>query len=804
VKTLTRPALVRARAQGGQRGEAARVASRAPLLTDAALVLGCAGVTIFALFYNLFVSPDTFYDEVVYTKASQNVALHGDLTWTNVPLFVHPPLMFLVQAAWLLATGHAHVALTSAVRAARLLAATAGAANVLLTASLAYRLARWASRRRRRIITVTVAVVAALDPVLLRYDRQDVLEPFALLVTLVCLNVALWLRGKGRAYVPVVGALSGLALLTNEITIFPIVTPVIFALLERDRALLRRSVTALAVGVVFLFLFLAWGAELGQASTFLNVQSATLQRLVGLVQTTGLNVPGTSLAGSVSRSLAEYLSSYIVLGTGAVALCVGWLRKGTAEARFLTAWLTASYAFGAYIAAAGTFNEQFFVYIMPAAVVGGVLLVDSMLSIVLRLSRATFASVAAGVLALAVIGISGAAWAADYASPGNGVERMDQFIAQHLPACSVVNASGDVEKYSYLLPDRTFSFFSIGPAALADGVHYFVLAPNDAVANYGNMSASLADWIRSHAQLVVSYPSKVYGSVQLWQVPSLPFDAQVGTVAIPGGAFINTSGSRCGGFTVTNSAGSNMYAAFAARGGKAVLGPPLSASFRAGRGGPEQVFQGAVLATSPAGAPGNVGLALPVVAELAARAPRMYEGAGLPRLGASVPVAGRAAWLTDPAIRAAYLAGGKLTGRSFSKGAQLYGLPLGPPAVISGGMVAQAFQGTVLEHSRGSRAVHSVDIAPLLEVSGIVRAPAAAQRLSPDPPLAPAIGLGATKSSTVVPFAITLGGALALFGLITVAVLRFKRDRADGPGGQGAHAEQRGAQHEGIEGATAR
>ena len=71
-------------------------------------------------------------------------------------------------------------------------------------------------------------------------------------------------------------------------------------------------------------------------------------------------------------------------------------------------------------------------------------------------------------------------WAANYIGPGNGAVRASQFIAARLPGCAAVNASGDSQKYSYMLGGRSLPSFYVGPAALADGVHYFLLAPNDA------------------------------------------------------------------------------------------------------------------------------------------------------------------------------------------------------------------------------------------------------------------------------------------------------------------------------------
>ena len=185
-----------------------------------------------------------------------------------------------------------------------------------------------------------VALVAALNPVLVRYDRQDVIEPFALCVSLLLLHTAWAMRRWGTlAYVSVTSLLSGLALLTNQITIFLIVVPLIFALLERNGPLIRRAAAALGMGLVLSLAFLLWAVELGLGGSFVSVQTATLQRLVGLVQITGLNMPGVSLEGALVRSITQYSSSYVILTVGFIALVWCWTRKNTSSGNFLKAWL---------------------------------------------------------------------------------------------------------------------------------------------------------------------------------------------------------------------------------------------------------------------------------------------------------------------------------------------------------------------------------------------------------------------------------------------------------------------------------
>ena len=747
----------------------------------------CTGVAAVALLYNIFASPDVLYDEAAYTWAAQQVALAGHLTLNNQPLFVHPPVMFLLEAGWLRLTGHAAAALPSAIRAARLLSASAGVADVLLVAALAYRLAASASPRRRRVVTAVVAAVTALDPVLVRYDRQDVIEPFALCVSLLALHAAWQLRDRGTlAYVSVTGLLSGLALLTNEITFFLIVVPLVFAFLERNRSLIRRSTAALGIAVAFLLLFLLWAVELGLGGSFVSVQTITLQRLIGLVQITGLNEPGVSLPAALERSVAQYSSSYIVLAVGLAALIWCWARRNSESGNFLTAWLTASYALGTYIVAVGTLNEQFFVYLLPASIVGSVMLVDAL--IVGWVRRATsrrgrrpghrgrtprlpFAIGAVGCAGL--VGLSAASWVTNYGEASDGVVLADQFIADTLPACAAVNASGDPQKYSLLLGGRNFASFSVGAAALADGVHYFLLAPVDALENNADMSPALASWIRANGRPLAIFPSQVYKTVQLWYVSASAFDPVADLVDISGGAYVNTVGSHCGGFTVADGSLGSFYSGYQALGGKSMLGDPLSRVTGSAEGGHEQLFDGAVLVDRPEkGLPVR---ALPIVALLAKDAPAAYKHAGLPPVLRYAPVSGRRSWLINPAIARAYLGGGVNSAARYADAVLRYGEPLGPPSALPGGGIGQAFADIVLEVPGGGGRVRAATVTPDALRAGVLRIPAWARIPQSPPPLPNAFPLGPAQPTSIEPFVLTLGAALLLYGSVVALLLGRKR-----------------------------
>lgn len=764
------------------------------------LIAFCVAVAAIALLYNLFGAPDVLYDEAAYVFMAKQVALHGQLSLSNQPMFIHPPLMWLAEAGWLKLTGYASAPEPSAIYAARLLSASFGAIDVLLIAGMAYRLAITATSRQRRIVTGAVTILAALDPVLVRYDRQAVIEPFALFMGLVVMHAAWSLRARGAfAYVSVTGLLGGLALLTNEIAVFLVIVPVIFAVLERDGALIRRAFGALAVSFVLFLVFLLWAVELHLTGDFIWVQTNGLLRLIGLIQSTGFNMPGVSLVGSLIESVKQYSSSYVLLGTGFAALVWCCTRKNSQSARFLTAWLAASYGLAAYIAAIGTLNVNFFCYPLPGCIVGSVFLTDAVVARWIdrrtrRLSRkprsnglsgARRLPIAVGAVAgTGLVAISAISWVVNYSQPGDGVAQADRYIANNLPACAMVNASGDSQKYSYLLGGRNFGYFSVGPNALANGIHYFLVSPTDAIERSSDMSPQEENWIQSNGHRLATFPSATYRTVQLWYVPSSPYDATADTTNISNGVYVNTASYDCGGYSVTNGATGDFYSSYTALGGKSALGKPVSRVTGSANAGYEQAFDGAVLGRQPDGDEGVQ--ALPVVATLARDFPAAYRKTGLPPVPPAVTTGAARALLTNRAITRFYLGGDDATTASYLAAVQRYGQPLGPPSALSGGGFAQAFADVVLEVPATGGDVHAATIAPILIGTGALHLSAQATAAQSAPPLPPGqySSDGSFAGSTPVyeraevrPFIQTLVVALTGYGLVVAVIAVWRRRR---------------------------
>lgn len=781
---------------------ASRMALRRAAL---ALTLFVFGIGLFTA--NLTTSPDTQYDEVVYTRAAQQVAATGQLTWSSEPVFVHPPLYFLLQSAWLEVLGLGHAPLFEAIHAARLVTATLGAANVALLGMLAFAVTSAAGQRRRLLLVVAVVAAAATDPVLLRYSRLAIIEPLALLGCLVTLLVSWrarrWSRGR---HLVVVGLLAGSTLLVKEISVFLLLSPVVFGAVVRDWRYMRRAAGSLAIGFGFWLVFPLWAAQLGVSDRFWQVKLFTLERLLGLLQVTGWNRPDVSFAAALARSAPQYLSSYLLLVLGGLALLWLFFRRNNEPASYVLAFLMCSYAFAAYTVVQGTLNEQFFVYVVPAAIVGAVMGMDSLLSaLVSRAARrplpaATSLPLVCGVVGLAVLlpVAAFASWRHQYASgPNHGIERMSGFVQSHYPPCAAFNTSGDVQKYAYSLQERTVTRFGSGPGALAHGVHYFFLNPKDAISAYGRMSPDLAAWIRSHGRQVVTFASNTYLGAQLWEVKSDQYDQSADIEQIDSGVFVHTVGSRCGGFSVKNDQNGLFLREYQALGGKGAVGAPISRPWRQGDK-TFQAFNAVVLETRP-GAPGRTPAvrSTSAVATLARHYPATYERYQLPPLTyADTPrpaVNQVLARLDDVRIAPAYLgvAPAKATAADVARALDHFGAPLGPAVTMPDGAVRQAFAKVVFE--RPAAAPDVVRLAAtgraLDEAMHVV--PASAAEPQPPPPLP--IPTPEHRPSTVAPFLWSLAGLvlgyLVVIGMVT-GVLRLRRAALRPPAGSAEMAQE--------------
>jgi len=498
------------------------------------LVIAIAGPAFGAVAWRLDRAPDIFTDEILYTRAGIRVAAEGALVWDNgEPIFVHPPLYFLIEGAYLrLTTNPASVAqvpgdiFTWVYHARYLNALFAG-----LTAATLYLLGR---RLRGPWLGLILAALFILDPFGVRINRRAMLETLAMLLTLIGMAILLTSGKRPRpARAMVSGLLLGAGLLTKELTFTAPLAVLIFALWEYRRGQ-RTAIVAVAIaGLTYLF-FPLWAATTGRWDRFVHVKALSLSRLLGLVQLSGWNRPGVSLLDFLVRRLVDYGSSYLLLALGGVAtLWLLMVERHHRTGRLLGIWGLVLYTFYAFTTLVGTGNDQFFYFLLvPAMLMAGYAATGQPLRLAAVVGRPTVVvqrsavggrpsavRKAVGLFLAALLLYNAVRWWTAYGvGVDDGYHQLATYVRAHLPPGEPLNASGDAIKFKYFFPHRPISDAATPEEARARGVHYFVLAPKDVWARYGRVTPELAGWIAAQGKLLLAVDGDSYGEIFLYYV----------------------------------------------------------------------------------------------------------------------------------------------------------------------------------------------------------------------------------------------------------------------------------------------
>ena len=316
--------------------------------------------------FRIGVSWEVQQDEMDYLQISQGVVRTlWVIGYDGGPFYLHPPLFFFLQAAYIKLFGAGWDLIHQIYNVRYLVAAFGGlSAGALLWTGR--RLAGWPAG-------IAAAAIFALDPFCIRMNSRDFLEASTVLWILLGYSVlfsGLILedrRSVSRRRTAVAGVLFGLALLTKENAAFVTLLPlgICFVLgwaLPRTRSAL--------IGVVALIVYAPYPwfvYAIGDWDTFLNQKLNGLWRLAGLLQVTGFNQQGgPSLLETLIHRLDKFATTYALLATGAVAICLLLLTDlGKAPARrLLLTWTSSAYAYLAYAMVFGTLEEHFYYYLV--------------------------------------------------------------------------------------------------------------------------------------------------------------------------------------------------------------------------------------------------------------------------------------------------------------------------------------------------------------------------------------------------------------------------------------------------------
>lgn len=516
--------------------------------------------------WHLSQAPDVFSDEILYTRVGTRIASEGALVWDGGdPVYIHPPLYFLTEGAylWLTSNPAAQAYTPGNIFAAVYHARYLNAVFAGITAVLLFLIGR---RLRGVYLGLLLAALFILDPFGVRTNRRAMLETMAALLSLAGMALLLVEKSDHKANLSQAigaGLLFGLGLLTKELTFTVLLALLVFGvweILRSQRAATQRYTSrflstpfvAILVALLTYSLYPAWMWATGNWAGFWAVKWLAIERLIGIVHLNGWNRPGLSLWTFLLPRLIEYGSTYLLLLVGGtVTLLLLLLHHHDRTGRLLGVWGLVLYPFYTFVALFGTGNDQFFYYLLVPAIilVGYATLTPTAwdgrhlpLSLVrhplLRGMPVTLgpwlrqARIAALIWLLSfVLPFNLVRWWINYGvGADNGYDQLARYVQDYMPGVDRLYTSGDNIKPKYFFPAQIVVAGNTLEAIQAAGVHYFVVAPKDIWAHYGQMTSAVAGWITANGKLLFHTYDDSYGDIYFYQV-AYPDPAQVATPA---------------------------------------------------------------------------------------------------------------------------------------------------------------------------------------------------------------------------------------------------------------------------------
>jgi 4-amino-4-deoxy-L-arabinose transferase-like glycosyltransferase len=536
---------------GASSSSAATSARRWPKRT-----FSCAGLVLAALVafglraFHLDVSWEISEDEIDYLQIA-----HGVLRtlwvvgWDGGPFYLHPPLFFFLEAAYIKLFGIDGVMIQQ-IYGVRYLNAALGGLSAGALLWLGRRLAGWPAG-------IATAAIFILDPFAIRMHSRIFLDAPAVLWVLLGYGVLFSaLVREDRRLVSwwrtvATGVLFGLALLTKEKSAFVTLLPLGICFVAGWALPRTRSALAGVVALMVYTPYLAIVYAIGDWTTFLDQKSAGVSRMAGLLQVTGFNQRGgPSFVDAIVYRLNEFGTTYMLLATGAVAVCVLLLTDlGKAPAnRLLVSWTSSAYAFLAYAMIFGTLEEHFFYYLVVPSILAttvttalvlrkmrvedagrhpmgaawrthngrrGRLVQEALLD--LREIRFNLFYSAAAVFAVALTVWSTYVWVMVHIVPDNGYERVVSYVVDELPEGSRVAVTSTMAEP--LIQEHVGGgAYESAEALQADNVEYVVISSYLSTRGWGQPPPEVYRWVRNHGELVYGFEGRSSGLLGVWRL----------------------------------------------------------------------------------------------------------------------------------------------------------------------------------------------------------------------------------------------------------------------------------------------
>lgn len=366
--------------------------------TNPALTLLIAvGIFVASFFLSSFRQGETIdinSDEATYAIEAVAFNQTGMTMWDGSPFLVHPPLHFVIEAAYFRAVGvgnsflfHRLVSkpyqvgvpllaptdpvdsdnVFNAIMKARYLSIFYGAVIAVLLFFLG-------SALMDTRLGLLASALFILDPYILRRNHFNMLEPLTTLwglAMIFALYTAIrhWTHGGRQRWILFAGVFFGLSLLSKELAILYI--PGLVLLWLARRLTLREVIVPSVLGGLIYTVFPLWAALSGNWSIWWDTKSWLFRRLSGMIVDTGITRPDHPVGHTLGAVYGDYWPTFLLLGVAGVPTAAFLFLYLFRKVRDLSAELLSAFVIGCYgfflvvWRIGGVINEQFFYLLVP-------------------------------------------------------------------------------------------------------------------------------------------------------------------------------------------------------------------------------------------------------------------------------------------------------------------------------------------------------------------------------------------------------------------------------------------------------
>jgi 4-amino-4-deoxy-L-arabinose transferase-like glycosyltransferase len=488
---------------------------RAAAAAGAALLAFAAALLVRMIFIDR--SWDVFIDELTYLTISSNLLNGSGLSEFGRPFFLHPPVYFALEAAYMRLFVPAGDLLTQ-LHLVRDLNAVLGAASAALIFQLVRRVAGWRAG-------AIAAVLFALDPFVIRNNSRNLLDTAAMFFVLAGYAVLLdGLDVRPPSFLRAVasGLLFGAAVLTKDMTAMLTVAPI--GVLAITGWLLPRRKAAVVVCLIAATYatYVLGVAASGHWGDLVSQKFVGLTRFAGFLKETGFRSGGPSFIQAIVTNLDMFAATYVLFALGVAVLPLVMLHRDK-RYRIVALWTLSAYAVIGFSVAVGTLEEQFFYFLIAPVIVTLGLGCQRLLDQAARGHLALAAQLIRPIL-LAFVIWSSAVWLEVHLIPDDGYARLGTYLNEHVSRSSLVGVVSDPHlTSSALLVSELNPRYRVEPVSTADDVcrttaEYIVVSSKQVESGYVPDGPHLYSWIVGAGNRTFSFSGRSFGRLELYRI----------------------------------------------------------------------------------------------------------------------------------------------------------------------------------------------------------------------------------------------------------------------------------------------